>query len=52
MFPHRGATEDGMLLYGTNVLDHFRRAAGYIHRILQGEKPADLPVQQPTQLNW
>ena len=34
--------------YGVNVTDQFRRAAGYIDRILRGEKPADLPVQAPV----
>jgi len=34
--------------YGVNVTDEFRRAAGYIDRILRGEKPADLPVQAPV----
>ena len=37
-----------MVSYGPNFLDQYRRAAGYIDRILKGEKPADLPVQAPT----
>ena len=37
-----------MISYGPNFLDQFRRAAGYVDRILKGEKPADLPVQAPT----
>ena len=38
----------GLISYGPNFVDQFRRAAEYVNRILRGEKPADLPVQAPT----
>jgi putative tryptophan/tyrosine transport system substrate-binding protein len=42
------ASSGGLISYGPDIVDQFRQAAGYVDRILRGEKPADLPVQAPT----
>jgi putative ABC transport system substrate-binding protein len=41
-------TSGGLIYYGPDEIEQFRQAAGYVDRILKGEKPADLPVQAPT----
>ena len=41
-------TSGGLVSYGPDLVDPYRRAAGYVDRILKDEKPADLPVQAPT----
>ena len=44
-------TEGGLISYGPDVVDQYRRAAGYVDRILKGQKPADLPVQRSTKVD-
>jgi putative ABC transport system substrate-binding protein len=49
VYPFRFFVADGGLIcYGPHSTEEYRRAAGYVDRILKGEKPADLPVQAPT----
>jgi putative ABC transport system substrate-binding protein len=47
-FAHYFVAEGGLISYGTDLVDQFRQAAGYVDRILRGERPASLPVQAPT----
>jgi putative tryptophan/tyrosine transport system substrate-binding protein len=49
IYPYRYlATAGGLISYGPRFIDQYRATAGYVDRILKGEKPADLPVQAPT----
>jgi putative ABC transport system substrate-binding protein len=47
-FERHFAAAGGLITYGPNWIDQYRLAAGYVDRILKGEKAADLPVQTPT----
>lgn len=53
MYPQREYADDGGLMaYGPNVQDNYRRTAEYVERILKGVKPSDLPVQEPTRFDF
>jgi ABC-type uncharacterized transport system substrate-binding protein len=47
-FERQFVTVGGLISYGPDLVDQYRRSAAYVDRILRGEKPADLPVQAPT----
>jgi len=53
IYPEREYADDGgIMAYGPNVPDNFRRAAGYVDRILKGANPAELPIQQPARFEF
>jgi len=53
LYPEREYADDGGLIaYGTNVPDHFRQAAGYVDRILRGDKPANLPIDASSKVDF
>jgi putative ABC transport system substrate-binding protein len=53
IYPEREYADDGGLMaYGPNIPDSFRRAAGYVDRILRGTKPADLPIDEPATFDF
>lgn len=52
IYPERDFVDGGLIAYGPSIPDSFRKAAGYVDRILKGAKPSDLPIDEPSRFDF